>query len=65
MTYFSKCRYLCNNETASAYSPCLKEDTRGLCDTQSAWSHNTHMLVEKDEKQLLTAGYLLGLTSPW
>lgn len=25
----------------------------------------THMLVEKDEKQLLTAGYLLGLTSLW
>lgn len=24
----------------------------------------THMLVEKDEKQLLTAGYLLGLNSP-
>lgn len=25
----------------------------------------TRMLVKKDEKQLLTAGYLLGLTSPW
>lgn len=25
----------------------------------------TDMLVEKDEKQLLTVSYLLGLTSPW
>lgn len=55
---------LCNNETASAYSAVSKGsgDTRRLCDTQSEQSHNTHTCLERDEKQLLTAGNLLGLT---
>lgn len=53
-----------NNKAASVYIQVSEGwgDTRGLRDTQSEWSHNTHV-VEKDEKQLLTAGYLLGLDS--
>lgn len=67
MSYSLKCRDLCGAimkwPVPIAQSQRAQEIQGGYV-IPSLSRAITHMLVEKDEKQLLTAGYLLGLTSP-
>ena len=65
-SYSSKCRELCGaiiKQTVPMQSQRAQEIHGGYVIPNQSGAI-THTLVEKDEEQLLTAGYLLDLTSP-